>query len=62
MLTQRQQTFVKFAERRAANQEQFAVFVTDATAGRDPTDKELRRLVDQGLALARRTAVWLEHE
>ena len=53
MLTRRQIRYVKIAAHRAVDQEQFDAFVTDAVTGKDPTDKELRWIVDSALAIAR---------
>ena len=57
MLSRRQEALVKFASLRATDPAQFNAFVSDAVAGRELTDKEVRRLVDEGLSLARRVRV-----
>jgi hypothetical protein len=62
MLTPRQEAVVKLASYRAADRDQFDAFVSDAVAGRDLSDKEVRCLVDEGLAIARRFAVLLKDQ
>ncbi len=54
MLTPRQQQVVKLASYRAADAEWFDAFITDAVTGRQLSDHELHRLVDEALALTRR--------
>jgi hypothetical protein len=57
VLTPRQEHIVKLAARwRAADEDAFNAFLTDATAGRTLTDRELKRLIDEAVALTRRSS------
>ena len=59
MLTTRQEEVVRLAKYRATDRDQFEAFVSDVVSGRrDITDAELRSIVDQGLAVARRVSKW----